>query len=198
MGLLESDVAYDFVKSALTLMSDPDLERLNRAFAQLEERTHELAGTGELTLRRSFEIRFTHQSVRLRVGIPDGPVDRAVIEEAEARFRRDYFGLTGISPTDSCTILNCWLDAVGGVAKPALKTSHASRPAGEALKGERQAFFPGEGFLDTPVYDREALAAEAVLQGPALLEEPESTTLLPPGFTMATDAFGNAVIERAR
>jgi N-methylhydantoinase A len=198
MGLLESDVAYDFVKAATTLTSEPDLARLNDAFAELEDRARSHATLGGLSLERSFEIRFTHQSVRLRVQIPGGPVDMAVIEQADAQFRSDYFTLTGIRPNDTCTILNCWIDAVASVAKPALRAlGDRAGNAGAAPKGVRDAYFPGIGFVATPVFDRERLPADIALQGPALLEEPESTIVLPPGFSLTLDRFGNAVIEAA-
>ncbi len=195
LGLLESDVAYDFVKAATTLMSEPDLAKLERAFAELEARAHAQATVSGLTLKRSFEVRFTHQSVRLRVPIPDGPIDKTLIAEAEARFREDYRTLSGIDSVDSCTILNCWVDAIADMAKPQIERAFGS--GGNAPKGERQAWFPGMQFIATPVYDREKVVPGDVLQGPALLEEPESTTVLPPNHRLTLDRFGNMLIEKA-
>jgi N-methylhydantoinase A len=129
------------------------------------------------------------------VEIPDRPIDAAVIAEAEARFRSDYFTLTGIDSTDSCTILNCWVDAVAGVAKP--RAGRIATAAQDAHKGARDVWFPGVGFVPTPVYDREKLAPDASLVGPVLLEEPESTLVVPPGFALRLDAFGNVLIERS-
>jgi N-methylhydantoinase A/oxoprolinase/acetone carboxylase beta subunit len=63
-----------------------------------------------------------------------------------------------------------------------------------ARKGERKAYFPATGFLLTPVYDREMLLPDVAIRGPALLEEPESTAVVPPGFTMHMDDFGNVLI----
>jgi N-methylhydantoinase A len=178
------------------VMSDPVLAQLNQSFAELEQRAHDFATMGGLTLRRSLEVRFTHQSVRLRVTIPPGPIDRAVIAEAEAQFRSDYFVLTGINSTDSCTILNCWVDAVATVSKP---PSH--RPMGDisgiAFKGSRQAYFPGSGFIATPVHDREKLLPGTAIEGPVLLEEPESTLVVPPGFALHMDVFGNILVEHS-
>ena len=195
VGLLECDVAYDFVRAAQTPMAEPDLDLLNRSFAELAARAHSYGSVAGLALRRSFEIRFMHQSIRLRVVIPDGPVDAASVAAAEARFRRDYFEQTGIDPTDSCLILNCWIDAYCDVAKPPLARPAPASAAGTALKGRRQAYFPETGFVATPVYDRERLEPDLRLEGPALLEEPESTIVLPPGYALSLDAFGNILIE---
>jgi N-methylhydantoinase A len=54
------------------------------------------------------------------------------------------------------------------------------------------------GFVPTPVYDRELLAENFTLEGPALLEEPESTIVLPPGYRLALDSHANLLIEATR
>ncbi len=61
-------------------------------------------------------------------------------------------------------------------------TEAGARPAGAARKGTRAAWFDG-GFVDTPVYDRYALAHGARIAGPAIIEEREATTIIPPGDT---------------
>ena len=197
VGLLESDVSYDFVKAAQTPAAAPDLALLERSFAELEERARGYSSVAELTLRRSLEIRFAHQQVRLRIGIPSTPIDAALVAEAEARFRQSYFVQCGINPVDHCVVLNCWIDAWADVAKPAAARSTTGAAAGTALRGERRAYFPETGFVATPVYDREKLSQDAAIPGPALLEDPESTVVLPPGYSAALDRFGNLMIEKS-
>ena len=85
--------------------------------------------------------------------------------------------------------------AIADMAKPPIELAFGS--GGQARKGERQAWFPGMHFVATTVYDREKLVPGDVLQGPALLEEPESTTVLPPNHTLSLDRFGNMLIEKA-
>jgi N-methylhydantoinase A len=65
--------------------------------------------------------------------------------------------------------------------------------AGKATKGTRDAYW-GAGFVATPVYDGSALAAGARIEGPALIEEPFTVVVLPPGATAELDTFGNYVI----
>ncbi len=67
-------------------------------------------------------------------------------------------------------------------------------PAGAARKGTRAAWFDG-GFVDTPVYDRYALAPGARISGPAIIEEREATTIIPPGDSVTVDATGTLAIE---
>ena len=62
-----------------------------------------------------------------------------------------------------------------------------------ARKGERDAFW-GDGFVSTPVYDGPALAPGARIDGPALIEEPFTVVVVPPGASAELDAYGNYVI----
>ena len=68
-------------------------------------------------------------------------------------------------------------------------TEAGARAGGAARKGTRAAWFDG-GFVDTPVYDRYALAPGARIDGPAIIEEREATTVIPPGDSVTVDATG--------
>ena len=66
-------------------------------------------------------------------------------------------------------------------------------------KAMRRAYFPeARGYADTPVYDRYELAAGTILTGPAIVEERESTTVLPPGVTATVDEYANLIAETRR
>jgi N-methylhydantoinase A len=197
-GLLESDLRYDFVNAAQTPTAEPDLALLEATFAALEDRARAYTAVPNLTLGRQLEIRFAHQSLRLKVDIPEGPITAKVIAAAEAQYRLDYYSMCAISPSDSCIIVNCWIEASSGVRKPGLTppdVAEADDSAERARKGERRAFFPETDFVATPVYDRVLLRAGDTLAGPALVEEAESTTVLPPGHSLHVDAYGNLLIE---
>ena len=68
-------------------------------------------------------------------------------------------------------------------------------PPDAALNGVRTVFFSGSGRVDTKTYQREHLAAGNVIEGPALIEEYASTTVLLPGDRLTVDLFGNLMIE---
>ncbi len=76
-----------------------------------------------------------------------------------------------------------------------LRAFHTVAGGAEEL-GSRRAFFPeADGFVDTPVYDRYGLAEGRVIEGPAIIEERESTTVIPPGLTAEIEAHGTARVE---
>jgi N-methylhydantoinase A len=72
---------------------------------------------------------------------------------------------------------------------PALRLDDAAE-AGHARKGERPAWFGTSGFVPTPVYDRYRLAPGVPLHGPAIVEERESTTIVPPGVRATVEPGG--------
>jgi len=73
-----------------------------------------------------------------------------------------------------------------------------SGAAAASQKGRRKAYFPeAGGYVETPIYDREALGHDVVLEGPCIVEERESTTVLPPGTRAVVDEYANLIVELA-
>lgn len=64
-----------------------------------------------------------------------------------------------------------------------------------ARKDERKVFFQGE-FWDTPIYERELLPSEEILNGPRIIEEHGATTVVPPGWRFKVDSYGNLILSR--
>ncbi|MEK7714853.1 MAG: hydantoinase/oxoprolinase family protein, partial [candidate division NC10 bacterium] len=87
------------------------------------------------------------------------------------------------------------LSAVGG--SPQIALAKASGKSSAAVpKGTRRAYFPeARGYVDTPVYDRYTLAAGMRIEGPAIVVERESTTVLPPGAAATVDAYASLIVE---
>ena len=96
-------------------------------------------------------------------------------------------------------MVNFRIAALGSIAKPRLKEIEpASGPASDARKGTRLVWFGTvEEFVATPVYDRSRLAAAHRFEGPAIVEEMDSTTLVLPNYRVVVDRFGNLLISPA-
>jgi N-methylhydantoinase A len=203
-GLLVSDLAYDYVATTIMPAAAADCAALDAAFARLEEHGHsDLAVEGEFgvgaEMQRSLDLRFANQALDIAIPMPNAPVTADAIRQAEARFRQLYFDLCGMRPTDPCQIVNCRLRAVGMVTKPNLPTvPGGDGNAARALKPSRKAYFSeAGGFTDTAVYDRVQLLPGDVVAGPAIFEEPDSTTVCPPGYVAKVDVHLNLIITRA-
>jgi N-methylhydantoinase A len=113
------------------------------------------------------------------------------------RFAEEYARLYGNSdPDNQLELVNWRLVANGPAGQVNLHTQTvASENKAEPLKGKRSVYFPRLGYGDVPVYDRYALQQDAVLHGPAIVEERESTAVIAPGWVGKIDALRNRRLD---
>jgi len=143
---------------------------------------------------RAVDARYLGQGYELSVAVPPGPVDTAMLTRVRAAFDEAYAARYGYAnPSEPVQVVNWTLTAVG--ASPRLLLPKATgRLDGQSLKARRRAYFPeAGGFLECAVYDRYALAPGEELTGPAIIEERESTTVLPPGVRAMVDEYANLI-----
>jgi N-methylhydantoinase A/oxoprolinase/acetone carboxylase beta subunit len=136
------------------------------------------------------------QGYELTVPVPAGPLDAAALTTVRKRFDEIYTARYGYSSPDEPVEIVTWkLSVVGGTPRVSLAKA-ATTSDRNPRKGERPAYFPERGgFVETPVYDRYALTAGTAIMGPAIVEERESTTVLPPGARATVDAYANLMVS---
>ena len=142
-------------------------------------------------------MRYVGQGHEIRVPLPDGPLDAAQMPALVARFEAVYRELyERLGPPVPLEILS-WRVVSSG-PRPGLRLRVAAAEAGgadSARKGERPAYFPeAGGFVATPIYDRYRLAPGAAFEGPAIVEERESTAIVGPGAKCRVDEQHNLVV----
>jgi N-methylhydantoinase A len=203
-GLLVSDLAYDYVATTIMPATGADFAVLDSAFARLEGNgRRDLSLEAQLgvgaDMQRSIDLRFANQALDIAIRVPNAPVTAETIHAAEAQFRELYFDLCGMRPADPLQIVNCRLRAVGVVTKPTLPLVAAGNgDAARALKNSRKAYFQETGgFTNVRVFDRLRLEPGDMIAGPAIMEEPDSTTICPPGYTARVDSHLNLIITRS-
>jgi N-methylhydantoinase A/oxoprolinase/acetone carboxylase beta subunit len=156
----------------------------------------ESAVVGEVAVARSADARYVGQGYEVTVPVPPGRLDAAALGRVRASFHEVYAARYGYAnPSEPVEVVTWKLSAVGGSPRVALAKA-AAGSADVHRKATRRAYFPeARGYTDTPVYDRYALAAGTSLTGPAIVEERESTTVLPPGVTATVDEYANLIAE---
>ena len=203
IGLLAAEVKFDVARTYVRRLDGLDPAAVDAMYgemaAQATEVVRESAVAGEVALVRSADARYVGQGYELTVPVPGGRLDADALVRVRASFDEVYAARYGYAnPAEPVEIVTWKLSAVGGAPRIALAKA-ATRSAGESRKGTRRAYFPEtRGYVDTPVYDRYALAAGTSLSGPAIVEERESTTVLPPGLTAAVDEYANLIAETGR
>ena len=173
---------------------------LEATFARLEaEAAAVLAATlpnhPTSSVQRFADIRFVGQASELVVPLPPGPYTAdsrgALVQAFEASYIAAF---TRTPPTTQVEIINVRVSASVEVEGAALS---AARPetAARAIKGQRPVYFPElRDHVPCPIYDRGRLPVGARVTGPAVVEEAESTTVLPPGTTAEVDPWANLIV----
>src|SRR5262249_24736894 len=135
----------------------------------------------------SADLRYSGQNYELELPWRDTP--EGLRAAFEARHRRLYGYATGESVAGVNPLL------LGRVPDVAAALSPFEPSGTPGVLGEQRAHFPGVGEVALPRYDRDALAPNREIAGPALIEDEWSTTLLYPGQRCAADRLGNLLIE---
>lgn len=158
--------------------------------------------TDAIAFRRTLYMRYARQVNEVGVPIPSGRLqesDRAKIEAAfNARYEEMYG--TGAGHAEAgIEIISIAVDAIGATVKPKLrKVDRVGRDSKVAKKGERQAWFTGAeaGFRNAFIYDYTKLDAGNVVDGPAIIETPFTTVVVPPAYNAEVDEYLNMVLRR--
>jgi N-methylhydantoinase A len=204
LGLLLTDIKHEFVATRRQLLSDLDPAALEALFADFMghgERllTDEGVEEGKRRLLRSVDLRYQGQSHELSVTVPLGPLTPRHLQSLHEQFHQTHARAYGyMAPEDSIELVNVRLTALGVSPKPQLKTlSRGNGDARHAVKGERQVWFSETcGFVSCPILDRVLLHWDDTIQGPAVIEELDATTVVHPGYQARVDPSGNLLLDR--
>ncbi len=203
LGLLETDLAHDYVQSIVRETGKLDPEELNAIYEALKEKgRRELLGEGVaeelIRYQPSVDLRYLGQSYELNLALPepDHRLTREGLERLVERFHERHQQVYGhAAPGEPVELVNLRVRAIGLMGKVPLRPDDRKPPWEEAERAPREVHFPRVGWLKTRVFRKEALPAGLVLSGPAVIEGEESTALLPPGTRASVDAFGNLIID---
>jgi N-methylhydantoinase A/oxoprolinase/acetone carboxylase beta subunit len=205
MGLLATDMVYEYVTTTYQRVSKLDADSLQRQFEELEQQAQaQLEKDGVPTERRVIQrvcdCRYLGQGYELRVDAGSGAIDSGWVDKVRSDFHdiheREYSRRFEESDIE---IPNIRVRGIGMM--PALElpeVEQASESPEAALAQEAEAWFRVNGILEkvaTRYYDRAKLKAGNRLDGPAIVNQYDSTTVIPPGISAHVDRFGNIVIE---
>ena len=213
VGLLGTDLSTDQVQSRLTVSREGAIEKIVSTYEILEERAaRELGlavapgiaasgGTGEgLRCIRMADVRYQGASTSGRRAGAPGPLDDRVLDRIAGAFFEQYKELYGVGEPGLTEIVNCRLRLERIVPKwsGGRRTGRREPEAVKATRiGSRLAWFEeAGGQVTTPVYDWQALGPGSHLRGAALIDGPDSTVVIPPGWKAMMDVLGHIVLTR--
>jgi N-methylhydantoinase A len=209
LGLLCTDVVHDYIRSELRPLAEVAADHVEQAFLQLEAKArHELAAEGmdaaKASFARELDLRYNGQGYELRTpldGLYTGRVSATALAGARDRFDERHAQIHGHAAKERPVELVSYRLRVR-VPVPKYQTREEKHPtaapsaAAASTKGQRTIHFDGKTAIGAALYERDRLGVGAVIMGPAIVEQFDATTVIPPGWSARVDGLKNLILER--
>ncbi len=201
-GLLGSDLAADFVRFDLTRFDAGLLDVMRARIGELQSQVdawarRERVAEADLAAAWAADMRYVGQNFELSVPFEARGFAPTSVMRLAADFHAAHERAYGFAQDDEpMELVSLRVRATGRREKPALPELASGLAPGRP-SGEREVMFDGGAWARAAVWRRDALVREQVVEGPAVVEQMDSTIPLFPGDRARVDAWGNLVIERA-
>jgi N-methylhydantoinase A len=207
LGLICTDVVHDYMRCELKPLVDIGADHAEEIFATLEAKAREdIKSEGldatQARYLRELDLRYAGQGYELRTpldGLFTGRVTADTLAGARIRFDERHSQIHGHSAKDRpVEIVSYRLRLRVAVPKfeQREELSSSPRPAAHARKGERIVCFDGARATLSTLYERDGLDPGAMLTGPAIVEQFDATTAIPPGWHATVDAYRNLILSK--
>jgi N-methylhydantoinase A/oxoprolinase/acetone carboxylase beta subunit len=204
LGLLTSDLKYDAIRTQFQVSTGLDLGRLNGDFAQmhadlLRQFQADNVNPSHVTITRHADARYVGQGYELRIDLADGTLDESAMASAFDQFHRVHEAEYGHAFRQSpIEIVNIRL--TGSAPNPQIewpkRDGAGSREKALIKTGKTKFHVDGElRSFDTAFYRRADLPIDQTLQGPAIVLQLDSTTVVPPNWSFTADRHGNLILH---
>ena len=200
-GMLMSDLKHDFVRTYSTRLDDIDSVKFNKLFTEMEAEAKKLLATENIPedkqeYKFSLDLRYVKQYHEVNIEVDRADVKNSNFEAMAAKFHPEHNRLFGYSLEDDGTpleLINLRLTALGRTDKPRFtEEDFKSEDPSQAKKHEREAYLPLKKAMGTvPVYDGAKLKHGNRINGPAIIEQVNTTTFITGEYSMVCDKFGS-------
>jgi N-methylhydantoinase A len=202
LGGLVSELSQDALESVHGHEVDGSL--IAKKFAALREKTAEWLSrqaSPERLVSKTFEcwaeMRYVGQSFQVDVRLPDTAIEQKDIAAMHDAFHTEHERIYSYADrTAPVEFVDLRMRVRGAMSIPEPASPEASS-GGDAFKGVRPMRFQGQVFPDVRVYERARLTIDETMQGPAVIEQPDATIVVPPGFVARIGAYGAILMSRS-
>ena len=203
-GMLFSDLRYDYVRSVFRRLEGLSFDEIEAIYKEMEDEGRAAISASqirpeEIVFERAADMRYVGQEHAVTVDLPNAYFegkDRAAIKNHFDEVHKVRYGTS--APKEPADIVSLRVTVMGRMKKPPRNEVNAGQatPETQALRAHKPVYFRSAGdYVSTPVYKRDLLKSGNQIQGPALIEEHASTTVVQPGDTVQVDQFGNLQIS---
>ncbi|MDP2917626.1 MAG: hydantoinase/oxoprolinase family protein [Dehalococcoidia bacterium] len=207
LGLITADARYDVFRSYVVRTTKADPEHMQAIYDEMKtealKKIEELGfKKAEITLKYGVAMRYEGQAHEVTIEIPQEIARRKVTEKSlkkiEALFHERHKYLYGhSSPEAPCEFFTLSVSATGPIPKAqTYEIEKGTASPQQAFKKDRKVYFEEfKDYVDCPTYERSLLKAGNVINGPAIIEQMDTTTVVPPRQKARIDKYGNIIIE---
>jgi N-methylhydantoinase A len=202
-GMLFSDLRYDYVRSVFRKLDELSFDEIESIYASMEQEGRAALAQSAVVpegviIERAADMRYVGQEHAVTVELSNEffvQQDRQAIKQRFDDVHAVRYGTS--APAEPADLVSLRMTVLGTMRKPPRQSvaEGSVTPDVEALRGHKQVYFRGNGFVTTPVYRRPLLRSGNFIAGPALIEEHASTTVIQPNDSVTVDAFGNLQIS---
>jgi N-methylhydantoinase A len=197
-GMLHTNIRHDLVQSFYRPVREVTAAELGTVFGKMTMAgtsvlREEHVGDDSMRFRWTADMRYVGQEYFVNIPLPD-LMDDAALAALPEQFHKAYLVRYGHSnPEEAIEFVNLRVSAIGELSRHALAAQHRSSSRRIEPDSTRTVIF-GRESCKTAVFDRAALRPGDTFAGPAIVEEPSCTTVIPPEFKASIDGYGNIVI----
>jgi N-methylhydantoinase A len=199
LGMAAADLKYDYSQIVDAAIDTVDLDSLNETFARLIQRSEDRvgpAGAESVSHQRMARLQYAWQNNDLMLPLPDEEMTAEGLERLVEEFhQRHQFEFGHSDPEGTVELLAVGIETTGHLRAVELAHSDEVQAYEPEVRARRNVYFADAGWLDTPLYERSDLRAGAHFDGPAIIEEREATTVVPPGSEVRVDGDYNIEIS---
>lgn len=202
IGMLASPTSFEFVQADMQKLDELNFKSARSTIEGLAVRGRKLLETSglaepDITFEYSALMRYVGQGYEVEVPLAIKTIVAADTSDVTSRFESVYRELFGRVEAMPLEVISWRVVVSGPVPQFSLNSTTTTLEGGSAQKGQRLVYFgETDGFTNTPVYDRALLEKGYTAFGPAIVEERESTLIVPPGFTMKLQSCGNLIVDK--
>lgn len=205
-GFLLAPISFDFTRSYLTRIDQVEAPLLMKILRDLEAEgraivTNAGVAVEDIRVTRSVDMRYLRQGYEIRVEFEGNAINAETLNLLEQRFEEEYMRFYGVLCEGVPIQAVNWRVVVSGptleIEGQALKVGEESQKLDQPYGSRNVVFNPEAGAVLTPVYRRESLSSSFKANGPAIIEEAESTTIVLPNWSARVDVNGCLVLTKS-
>ena len=200
-GMLQADTRHDLVANYFANLDSLDERHFSETLTDLKERAREILDLEEVHesdrhLEPSVDLRYTGQEYTVRVEWPnDWPISKA-IESLPSMFEAEHLSRYGHNnPGERIEVVNLRVTAIGKNTVIEAESQHSNVAKEAPIKAP--LYFAG-AWVEGEIVDRRSLTIRDVVHGPAVILEPDCTSLIHPGWSATVSSGGHLVVERSK